>query len=163
MSIGTEFAKIPTTSPVRNIETEGEEQSGLLKKFKDIVLKQRPESVSHLLQDNLPKCKIVWQNPHRPGLLWLFRVCLSFCLISAVSTFQYDQFFEKKIDEKKKDHTYRVFKTVNRKAQIFPMADDYTNSLITKKEVSVWCSNDYLGMSRHPRVCGAVMWVRPYS
>ncbi|XP_065605330.1 5-aminolevulinate synthase, non-specific, mitochondrial isoform X2 [Cyrtonyx montezumae] len=75
----------------------------------------------------------------------------------AVSTFQYDQFFERKIDEKKKDHTYRVFKTVNRKAQIFPMADDYSDSLITKKEVSVWCSNDYLGMSRHPRVCGAVM------
>ncbi|KAF4803397.1 5-aminolevulinate synthase, nonspecific, mitochondrial [Turdus rufiventris] len=127
---GTEFAKMPSTSTVRKIETEGEEQSGLLKKFKDIMLKQRPESVSHLLQDNLPK---------------------------SVSTFQYDQFFEKKIDEKKKDHTYRVFKTVNRKAQIFPMADDYTDSLITKKEVSVWCSNDYLGMSRHPRVCRAVM------
>lgn len=127
---GTEFAKIPAASTLRNIETEGEEHSGLLKKFKDIVLKQRPESVSHLLQDNLPK---------------------------SVSTFQYDQFFEKKIDEKKKDHTYRVFKTVNRKAQVFPMADDYTDSLITKKEVSVWCSNDYLGMSRHPRVCGAVM------
>uniref|UniRef100_A0A8B9GFR2 5-aminolevulinate synthase n=1 Tax=Amazona collaria TaxID=241587 RepID=A0A8B9GFR2_9PSIT len=111
---GTEFAKIPTASTVRNTEAEGEEQSGLLKKFKD----------------NLPK---------------------------SISTFQYDQFFEKKIDEKKKDHTYRVFKTVNRKAQIFPMADDYTDSLITKKEVSVWCSNDYLGMSRHPRVCGAVM------
>lgn len=84
-------------------------------------------------------------------------LCAEVCLLSAVSTFQYDQFFEKKIDEKKKDHTYRVFKTVNRKAQIFPMADDYTDSLITKKEVSVWCSNDYLGMSRHPRVCGAVM------
>lgn len=163
MSVGTEFAKIPATSTVRKIETEGEEQSGLLKKFKDIMLKQRPESVSHLLQDNLPKCKNVWQNPHRPGLLWLFPVCWSLCLLSAVSTFQYDQFFEKKIDEKKKDHTYRVFKTVNRKAQIFPMADDYTDSLITKKEVSVWCSNDYLGMSRHPRVCGAVMWVVPCS
>lgn len=75
----------------------------------------------------------------------------------AVSTFQYDHFFEKKIDEKKNDHTYRVFKTVNRRAQIFPMADDYTDSLITKKQVSVWCSNDYLGMSRHPRVCGAVI------
>ncbi|XP_042309687.1 5-aminolevulinate synthase, nonspecific, mitochondrial isoform X2 [Sceloporus undulatus] len=75
----------------------------------------------------------------------------------AVSTFQYDQFFEKKIDEKKKDHTYRVFKTVNRRAQVFPMADDYSESHTSKKEVSVWCSNDYLGMSRHPRVCGAVM------
>ncbi|XP_045846992.1 5-aminolevulinate synthase, nonspecific, mitochondrial isoform X2 [Meles meles] len=75
----------------------------------------------------------------------------------AVSTFQYDRFFEKKIEEKKNDHTYRVFKTVNRRAHIFPMADDYSDSLITKKQVSVWCSNDYLGMSRHPRVCGAVM------
>lgn len=84
---------------------------------------------------------------------------LLFVCTSAVSTFQYDHFFEKKIDEKKNDHTYRVFKTVNRRAQIFPMADDYTDSLITKKQVSVWCSNDYLGMSRHPRVCGAVMWV----
>lgn len=82
---------------------------------------------------------------------------LLFAPPSAVSTFQYDHFFEKKIDEKKNDHTYRVFKTVNRRAQIFPMADDYTDSLITKKQVSVWCSNDYLGMSRHPRVCGAVM------
>ncbi|XP_023582940.1 5-aminolevulinate synthase, non-specific, mitochondrial isoform X2 [Trichechus manatus latirostris] len=78
-------------------------------------------------------------------------------LRKAVSTFQYDRFFEKKIDEKKNDHTYRVFKTVNRRAHIFPMADDYSDSLITKKQVSVWCSNDYLGMSRHPRVCGAVM------
>ncbi|KAM8799916.1 5-aminolevulinate synthase, non-specific, mitochondrial [Eudromia elegans] len=130
VSVGTEFAKPPTNSTVKKTQAEGEEQSGLLKKFKDIMLKQRPESVSHLLQDNLPK---------------------------SVSTFQYDQFFEKKIDEKKKDHTYRIFKTVNRKAQIFPMADDYSDSLITKKEVSVWCSNDYLGMSRHPRVCGAVM------
>ncbi|EHB01790.1 5-aminolevulinate synthase, nonspecific, mitochondrial [Heterocephalus glaber] len=75
----------------------------------------------------------------------------------AISTFQYDHFFEKKIDEKKNDHTYRVFKTVNRRAHIFPMADDYSDSLITKKQVSVWCSNDYLGMSRHPRVCGAVV------
>lgn len=61
ISIGKEFAKIPTNSVVRNTEAEGEEQSGLLKKFKDIMLKQRPESVSHLLQDNLPKCKTVWQ------------------------------------------------------------------------------------------------------
>lgn len=82
---------------------------------------------------------------------------LSHLWFLAVSTFQYDRFFEKKIDEKKNDHTYRVFKTVNRRAHIFPMADDYSDSLITKKQVSVWCSNDYLGMSRHPRVCGAVM------
>ncbi|XP_037760725.2 5-aminolevulinate synthase, nonspecific, mitochondrial isoform X2 [Chelonia mydas] len=129
-AVRKEFTKTPVNPTVMNSKTSGEEQNSLLKKFQDIMLKQKPERVSHLLQDNLPK---------------------------SVSTFQYDQFFEKKIDEKKKDHTYRVFKTVNRRAQVFPMADDYSDSLISKKEVSVWCSNDYLGMSRHPRVSGAVM------
>lgn len=94
------------------------------------ILKTQPPKVSHLLKDNLPK---------------------------AAATFQYDQFFEKKIDGKKKDHSYRVFKTVNRRATSFPMADDYSESLHLKREVSVWCSNDYLGMSRHPRITQAIM------
>ncbi|XP_043107884.1 5-aminolevulinate synthase, nonspecific, mitochondrial [Puntigrus tetrazona] len=94
------------------------------------LMKQRPTRVSHLLQENMPK---------------------------AVSNFRYDEFFEKKIEEKKEDHTYRVFKTVNRRATEFPMADDYTESLSFKRSVSVWCSNDYLGMSRHPRVVQTIM------
>ncbi|XP_068951670.1 5-aminolevulinate synthase, non-specific, mitochondrial isoform X1 [Petaurus breviceps papuanus] len=129
-AVRKEVAQTPINPTVINLKTGREDPNGLLKNFQDLMQKQRPERVSHLLQDNLPK---------------------------SVSTFQYDRFFEKKIDEKKSDHTYRVFKTVNRKAHIFPMADDYTDSLVTKKQVSVWCSNDYLGMSRHPRVCGAVM------
>lgn len=71
--------------------------------------------------------------------------------------FQYDKFFDERIESKKSDHTYRVFKTVNRLASSFPMADDYSESLRAKREVSVWCSNDYLGMSRHPRVTQAIM------
>uniref|UniRef100_A0A1A8HKG2 5-aminolevulinate synthase n=1 Tax=Nothobranchius korthausae TaxID=1143690 RepID=A0A1A8HKG2_9TELE len=94
------------------------------------LLKQRPKRVTHLLQDNL---------------------------FGRMSRFEYDDFFEKKIEEKKSDHTYRVFKTVNRLATEFPMADDFTGSLEEKREVSVWCSNDYLGMSRHPRVAQSIM------
>nr|XP_046221160.1 5-aminolevulinate synthase, nonspecific, mitochondrial-like isoform X1 [Oncorhynchus gorbuscha]XP_046221161.1 5-aminolevulinate synthase, nonspecific, mitochondrial-like isoform X1 [Oncorhynchus gorbuscha]XP_046221162.1 5-aminolevulinate synthase, nonspecific, mitochondrial-like isoform X1 [Oncorhynchus gorbuscha]XP_046221163.1 5-aminolevulinate synthase, nonspecific, mitochondrial-like isoform X1 [Oncorhynchus gorbuscha]XP_046221164.1 5-aminolevulinate synthase, nonspecific, mitochondrial-l len=94
------------------------------------MLKQHTPKVSHLLQDNLPK---------------------------ASANFHYDKFFEKKIDARKKDHSYRVFKTVNRRATSFPMADDYSESLLIKRDVSVWCSNDYLGMSRHPRVNQAIM------
>uniref|UniRef100_A0A674PEJ0 5-aminolevulinate synthase n=1 Tax=Takifugu rubripes TaxID=31033 RepID=A0A674PEJ0_TAKRU len=94
------------------------------------LLNQRPKRVSHLLKDNLP---------------------------GNMSCFKYDAFLEKKIVEKKSDHTYRVFKTVNRLATEFPMADDFTVSLDDKREVSVWCSNDYLGMSRHPRVMQAIM------
>uniref|UniRef100_A0A8C2SLG0 5-aminolevulinate synthase n=1 Tax=Capra hircus TaxID=9925 RepID=A0A8C2SLG0_CAPHI len=129
-AVREEVVQTSVNPSVINVKTEGGELNGLLKNFQDIMRKQRPEGVSHLLRDNLPK---------------------------SVCTFQYDHFFEKKIDEKKNDHSYRVFKTVNRKAQSFPMADDYSDSLISKKQVSVWCSNDYLGMSRHPRVCGAVI------
>lgn len=71
-------------------------------------------------------------------------------------SFDYDDFFNEKIAEKKKDHTYRVFKTVNRSAQVFPFADDYSVSGREGSQVSVWCSNDYLGMSRHPRVITAI-------
>ncbi|XP_053281593.1 5-aminolevulinate synthase, non-specific, mitochondrial isoform X1 [Pleuronectes platessa] len=87
------------------------------------------QPVSHLLKDNLPEAV----------------------------TFQYDRFFEKKIESKKTDHTYRVFKTVNRRASSFPMADDYSESFHAKRDVSVWCSNDYLGMSRHPTVTQAIV------
>ncbi|XP_030588882.1 5-aminolevulinate synthase, erythroid-specific, mitochondrial-like isoform X2 [Archocentrus centrarchus] len=71
-------------------------------------------------------------------------------------SYDYDQFFMEKIAVKKKDHTYRVFKTVNRSAEAFPFAEDYTISGREGSQVSVWCSNDYLGMSRHPRVIGAI-------
>ncbi|XP_018420948.1 PREDICTED: 5-aminolevulinate synthase, nonspecific, mitochondrial isoform X3 [Nanorana parkeri] len=119
----------PAMEPAAKSETPPK-KIGVLQKFQESVLQQKPELVSHLLQDNMPK---------------------------SVRTFHYDKFFEKKIEEKKNDHTYRVFKTVNRRAQVFPMADDYSETLTSKKTVSVWCSNDYLGMSRHPKVVSAVM------
>lgn len=72
-------------------------------------------------------------------------------------TFQYDKFFEGKIEEKKLDHTYRVFKLVNRSACSFPMADSHSDSAQASREVSVWCSNDYLGMSSHPSVTRAIV------
>uniref|UniRef100_UPI0037E76753 5-aminolevulinate synthase, non-specific, mitochondrial-like n=1 Tax=Semicossyphus pulcher TaxID=241346 RepID=UPI0037E76753 len=92
------------------------------------LLKPMSSKPAHLLKDNLPEAV----------------------------TFQYDKYFEKKIESKKTDHTYRVFKTVNRRALTFPMADDYSESLRAKRDVSVWCSNDYLGMSRHPKVTEAI-------
>ncbi|XP_011494944.1 PREDICTED: 5-aminolevulinate synthase, erythroid-specific, mitochondrial [Ceratosolen solmsi marchali] len=68
-------------------------------------------------------------------------------------TFQYEDFFYEQIIRKKKDHSYRVFKKVNRLAQEFPAAMEYSWG---KKSITVWCSNDYLGMSRHPGVVNAV-------
>ncbi|XP_021939415.1 5-aminolevulinate synthase, erythroid-specific, mitochondrial isoform X4 [Zootermopsis nevadensis] len=68
-------------------------------------------------------------------------------------TFPYEQFFHEQIMRKKKDHSYRVFKKVNRLAAEFPGAYEYSWG---ERPITVWCSNDYLGMSRHPEVKEAV-------
>ena len=72
---------------------------------------------------------------------------------STGSVFNYDALFVSQIEAKKRDHTYRVFKKVSRKGADFPIAHDIT----TGKDITVWCSNDYLGMSWHPDVQGAVV------
>ncbi|XP_061470070.1 5-aminolevulinate synthase, erythroid-specific, mitochondrial isoform X3 [Rhineura floridana] len=87
------------------------------------------DEASHLIRDNMPADSKV---------------------------FDYDEFFEGKIQVKKQDHTYRVFKTVNRQADAYPFAEDYSGSQAEPCKVSVWCSNDYLGMSCHPKVMEAI-------
>merc|ERR1719415_360250 len=67
--------------------------------------------------------------------------------------FQYESFFAGEIEKKKLDHSYRVFKKVMRDAEKFPEAKEFTRF---PKDITVWCSNDYLGMSAHPKVTGAV-------
>merc|ERR1719211_76631 len=51
------------------------------------------------------------------------------------------------------DHSYRVFRKVMRNASQFPAAKEYSKG---DKDITVWCSNDYLGMSAHPVVTEAV-------
>uniref|UniRef100_A0A336LZS4 5-aminolevulinate synthase n=1 Tax=Culicoides sonorensis TaxID=179676 RepID=A0A336LZS4_CULSO len=69
--------------------------------------------------------------------------------------FPYEDFFHEQILKKKKDHSYRIFKKVNRLAGQgqFPGALEYSYG---EKPITVWCSNDYLGMSSHPKVKNAV-------
>jgi len=67
--------------------------------------------------------------------------------------FGYESFFQGEINKKKNDHSYRVFKKVNRTAATFPHAREYSWG---QKDITVWCSNDYLGMSAHPAVKLAV-------
>jgi len=66
--------------------------------------------------------------------------------------YDFETFFGQKIETKKADNTYRVFKKVNRLANNFPHARSYMDNLVDSEKVMVWCSNDYLGMSRHPEV-----------
>ena len=68
--------------------------------------------------------------------------------------FAYESFFQEQIAKKKMDHSYRVFKKVLRSADAFPHAREFSWG---ERPVTVWCSNDYLGISRHPIVRDAVM------
>ncbi|CAL1533373.1 unnamed protein product [Lymnaea stagnalis] len=68
--------------------------------------------------------------------------------------FNYDGFFSSQLQRKRDEHTYRVFKKVMRDASAFPHAYEHTTS--GAKDITVWCSNDYLGMSWHPKVKDAV-------
>ncbi|RWS28986.1 5-aminolevulinate synthase: erythroid-specific-like protein [Leptotrombidium deliense] len=73
---------------------------------------------------------------------------------SKKSHFEYSNFFRDQIALKKKDHSYRVFKKVLRSAQQPPFGEEFTAN---RKDITVWCSNDYLGMSSHPKVKQAVV------
>lgn len=57
VTFAIEVAQSSVTPNVINMKADGEDPSQLLKNFQDIMRKQRPERVSHLLQDNLPKCE----------------------------------------------------------------------------------------------------------
>ena len=62
--------------------------------------------------------------------------------------FDYDGFYDAEIEKKHKDKSYRYFNNINRLAKEFPQAHMADKS----ERVTVWCSNDYLGMGRNPQV-----------
>lgn len=68
-------------------------------------------------------------------------------------TFPYENYFHDLIQKKKDEYSYRVFKKVNRLASELPGALEYSAG---EKQIIVWCSNDYLGMTSHPEVKAAV-------
>ncbi len=67
----------------------------------------------------------------------------------------FEQFFTKELDVLKESGDYRVFADLERQQGRFPKAIKF-DCEGNEKEVTVWCSNDYLGMGQFPGTIAAM-------
>ena len=67
----------------------------------------------------------------------------------------FDTLFQTQLDALKADGNYRIFADLERVRGSFPKAASHSGG--TKSDVTVWCSNDYLGMGQHPDVIAAMV------
>ncbi|WP_312223596.1 5-aminolevulinate synthase [Rhizobium rhizoryzae] len=66
----------------------------------------------------------------------------------------FEAFFKGELDSLHQEGRYRVFADLERHRGNFPRATRHTPE--GKRDVTVWCSNDYLGMGQHPAVIAAM-------
>lgn len=66
----------------------------------------------------------------------------------------YEGFFGDAINQLKSEGNYRVFAELERHVGDFPHATRHADN--GTNEITVWCSNDYLGMGQHPDVLNAM-------
>jgi 5-aminolevulinate synthase len=66
----------------------------------------------------------------------------------------YDLIFNNALKDLRQEGRYRVFNNITRKKGEFPKAV-YNDQYGIKSDVTIWCSNDYLGMGQNPLVVDA--------
>jgi len=67
----------------------------------------------------------------------------------------FDKMFSAQLNALKDEGNYRIFAELERRCGDFPKAKSHDDD--APDEVTVWCSNDYLGMGQHPKVRKAMI------
>jgi 5-aminolevulinate synthase len=79
-------------------------------------------------------------------------LCYRHLVPGPIAKMDYEAFFRQRLDALRAEGRYRVFADLERRCGRFPRAFDHRIGA----EVTVWCSNDYLGMGQHPAVLAAI-------
>ena len=66
----------------------------------------------------------------------------------------FDALFQDQLDALRAEGNYRIFANLERRCGQFPKAANHCEG--TQSQVTVWCSNDYLGMGQNPMVTQAM-------
>ncbi len=66
----------------------------------------------------------------------------------------YEAYFGEQLDDLKRQGNYRVFADLERQAGDYPRALRHDRDVVN--DVTVWCSNDYLGMGQNPDTIAAM-------
>ena len=66
----------------------------------------------------------------------------------------YERYFAEAVSGLKTEGRYRIFADLERRAGDFPQANRHVSDRVDR--VTVWCSNDYLGMGQNPKVIAAM-------
>jgi len=74
--------------------------------------------------------------------------------VADTSSFDYDECIDQALGSLHDEGRYRVFTDLARCAGQFPRAWDHSG--VTPREITVWCSNDYLGMGQNTGVLSAM-------
>src|SRR5689334_16621247 len=66
----------------------------------------------------------------------------------------FESLLRQRLEALHREGRYRVFADLKRRRGFFPVAEHFAAT--GSREVTVWCSNDYLGMGQHPVVLAAM-------